>query len=146
MPSEEASQMASPNYLLGSVAHVHCVVNPVFQEAPSVLEVWGRVLHHHQLCRVVDASQHSSAGIPVKLQRNPPGKSPLLLWAGEVWGFLPKATGTKGSLLISFPHRCICFPARHWCSQIWLGNKITGRLKCKLLGPTSQSLESRGLK
>lgn len=74
MPSEEVSQMAGPFYLLGSVAHVHRVINPVFQEAPSVLKVWGRVLHHHQLCRVVDASQHSSASIPVELRRNPPRK------------------------------------------------------------------------
>lgn len=71
-PFEEVPKWLVPNYLLGSVAHVHCIINPVFQEAPGVLEVWGRVLHHHQLCCVVDASQHGPAGVPVKLQRNPP--------------------------------------------------------------------------
>lgn len=64
----------APSYLLGSVAHVHCIVNPVFQEAPRVLKVWGGVLHHHQLCRIVDASQHCTAGVPVKLPRNPSSK------------------------------------------------------------------------
>lgn len=114
MPEEVASQRASPYYLLGGVAHVHCVINPVIQEAPSVLKVWGGILHHHQLCRVIDASQHSSPGIPVKLQRNPAKKAGhhYCCGLGEVWGgSYPKPQAHVGSLLIpSFPQRYICPP------------------------------------
>lgn len=110
----------APHYLLGSVAHVHCIINPVFQEAPSVLKVWGGVLHHHQLGRVVDASQHSAASVPVELQRNPPRSNehgPLLLRAGGFGGnFYPEPQALMGSLLISsFPHRHMFL----WTTQLF---------------------------
>lgn len=55
-------------YLLGCTAHVHGISYSVFQETPRVLEVRGCILHHHQFCGVVDASEHSPTSVPVKLQ------------------------------------------------------------------------------
>lgn len=94
--------LVSPNYLLGGVAYVHCIINPILQEAPCVLKVWRGVLHHHQLCSVVDASQHCPPCIPVKLQTNPWGVSlPSVLGERRWVGLSPRtSSGTPPPLFL----------------------------------------------
>lgn len=102
VPTEGGSKWPVPSYLLSRVAHVHCIINPIFQETPSIFKVWGGVLHHHQLCGVVDASQHCTARVPVKLQREPPGRwKSLLCGLRESW-VLPTQDLRDGQALCSF--------------------------------------------
>lgn len=133
VPSKGASQMISPTYLLGCVAHVHCIINPVFQKAPSVLKVWGGVLHHHQLCCVVDASQHSSAGVPVKLHRNQRRKvgHHYCRGLGQVWGSsYAKLWALRGFRLVSsFLHRYLWPSVQQYCSGTWVGIRIIWEIK-----------------
>lgn len=56
-------------YLFGSGGHVDYVLNAVVKEVPGVLEVWRRILDHHQLCGVIDTCQSCPFGVPVHLYK-----------------------------------------------------------------------------
>lgn len=93
-------------YLAGCIAHGHGVSHSVFQEAPSVLEARGRVLHHHQLSGVVDASEHSPPSVPVKLQGH--SRREKALSAHQECSYQRTARENPTPTARSFPCKGIC--------------------------------------